>query len=423
MRVTGAFLGAYGLSDHRSPIIYPRTSVNGHLTIFAALGCPAPAIHLPSDHSAILHALRVGRAWPSFDRFGEDGTPPERICARAERSPAGRYFWGVYQLFGDLKTAGAFLLHTFWQKQLKEIGATDQRTEERQRRVEAQLRRRIGIRAFDPSEGDRLATLANIVLQEADAVRATVRSLRWDKLKLEFDELTESFISRNPSPDNEKSNEKAEADERKNYTEYLKSFVQDLCYLGVLHQGVEHTCRQCLHRSWTSIADLKAQISCEVCRNEEPAPVDRAWQFRLNGFLREALQRHGIGPLFWVLNQFQQKNSTSFWFDGPLNIFFDDEAALANRPNTDIDLTIIENGIVRLCEVKQSERQFLDPEGLAQTMLRLRPDIAMIAVMEPDSKKLREKFARFSKILEGSGIKAEILTLDAGRDFADWPYF
>lgn len=423
LRVTGAFLGAYGLSDHNSPIVYPRTSASGHLTLFAAIGCQTPTVHLPSDHHAILYALRVGRAWPSFDRFGEDGTPPERLCARAERSPAGRYFWGVYQLFGDLKTAGSFLLHSFWRKQLKELGATDQRTEERQRRVEVQLKKRIGARAFDPSKSDKLATLANIVLQEADTVRATVRSLRWDKLKSDFDELVEDYISRHPSRIKEEQNEEDEADERHGYAAYLKSFVQELCSLGALHQGYEHTCRQCLHRSWTAIADLKSQITCEVCHSEEPAPVDRAWQFRLNGFLREALQRHGIGPLFWVLNKFQQNNSTSFWFDGPLNIFFDDEAALKNRPNTDVDLTIIENGVVRMCEVKQSERQFLDPEGLAQTMLKLRPDIAMIAVMESDSDSLRAKFARFSKILEGSGIKAEILTLDTDRDFADWPYF
>ncbi|MGX1741883.1 hypothetical protein ACWIEX_10020 [Bosea sp. NPDC055353] len=423
LRVTGAFLGAYGLSDHNSPIIYPRASINGHLALFAAIGCQTPTIHLPSDHYAILHALRVGRAWPSFERFGEDGAPPERICARVERSPAGRYFWGVYQLFGDLKTARAFLLHAFWRKQLKELGATDQRTEERQRRVEIQLKKRIGIKAFDPTEGDKLATLANMVLQEADAVRSTVRSLRWDKIKLAFDEVVDAFISRNNLPIKEIQSEKEQAEERDGYASYLKSFVQDLCSLGVLHQGYEHTCRQCLHRSWTAIADLKTQITCEVCHSEEPAPVDRAWQFRLNGFLREALQRHGIGPLFWVLDKFQQSNSTSFWFDGPLNIFFNDDAALENRPNTDVDLTIIENGIVRMCEVKQSDRQFLDPEGLAQTMLKLRPDIAMIAVMEADSDSLKAKFARFSKILEGSGIKAEILTLDTDRDFSDSPYF
>ena len=420
LRVIDAFRRPYRLDDHHGPIIYPRASVNGLLTLFTAIGRQTPTIRIPSDHQAIVHALCAGRAWPAFDRFGEDGTPPERLCALAERSPAGRYFWGVYQLFGDLKTAKSFLLHTFWRKQLKALGATDQRTEERQRRIETQLKKRIGVKSLDQLEDGKLATLANIVLQEADAERTTVRALRWDKLKVDFDGLVDSYLDRHPSP---RSSPLEEAEERRDYTSSLKSFIQNLCSIGALHQGYEHICSECLHRSWTSIADLRAQITCEVCHDEEPAPVDKAWQFRLNGFLREALQRHGIGPLFWVLSQFQQHNSNSFWFDGPLNIFFDDESAHANKPNTDIDLTIIDNGVVRMCEVKQSERQFLDPEGLASTMLKLRPDIAMIAVMEAESPNLQSKFARFSKALEGSGIKAEMLTLDAERAFDDWPYF
>lgn len=419
LRVTGAFRKPYQLQETYGPVFNPRTSSEGLLTVFGAIGRPPPMITIPSDEVAILHALHNGRDWPSFDRFGEDGTPPDRICARAERSASGRYFWGVYQLFGDLNTARLFLLHAFWRKQLQHLGATDQRTEERQNRVESQIRKRLGAKSFDCSDTQKLSALTNIVLQEADAERAVIRSLQWDSLRSDFSEMVAAYKSRYPSPQESAD----ELDEDKLFERSLRAFVQDLCVAGVFHQGYEHTCRQCLHRSWTAISDLKSQIVCEVCHSEQPAPVDRAWQFRLNGFLREALQRHGIGPLFWAINHYCQNSSSSFWFEGPINIYFDDQSAIYNRPNTDIDLTIIDGGVVRMCEVKQSERQFGDPEGLAATMLKLRPDIAMIAVMEPESEKLTRKFKRFAKALEGSGIKPEMLTLDGERDFEDTPYF
>ena len=76
-----------------------------------------------------------------------------------------------------------------------------------------------------------------------------------------------------------------------------------------------------------------------------------------------------------------------------------------------------------MCEVKQSERQFKDPAGLTRTLARLRPDVAMIAVMESDSPALQRKFSEFSAALAGTGIKPELLTLDVTNDISADPYF
>jgi hypothetical protein len=420
LRVTGAFLQHYQITKPLGEIVGPRVSDGGLLTLFTATNGALPKIALPTDHNAIVTALQQGRDWSSFDRFGDQSGLPQ-LCYEARRSNAGRYFWGIYQLFGNVNSARSVLLHEFWRKQLEDYGATDQRTDVRHERVKAKLLQRIGAHPLDLANAEQLHTLSDIVLQESDAVRMTLRSLDWTHFETDFKALADRFDAAHPPPS---ASEHELADEENRWRiAGLRGSVQQLCNLGVLHQGYEHKCYKCLHRSWISIADLNPDIVCEVCHDVRAAPVDKPWQFRLNGFLREALQRYGVGPLFWVLSRFQRDSSNSFWFEGPLDIFFDQNAADSRRQETDIDLTMIDNGVVRMCEVKQSERQFKDPAGLARTLARLRPDVAMIAVMESDSLALQRKFAEFSATLAGTGIKPELLTLDVARDISADPYF
>ncbi len=418
LRVTRAFRQGYQLTEPHGEVVDPRVSNGGLLTLFTAANVALPKITLPTDHDAILVGLQGGRDWRPFERFGEYSNQPQ-LCYEARRSSAGQYFWGVYQMFGDMNSARSVLLHEFWRKQLEDYGATDQRTEVRQEKMKSKLRQRIGDRQLNLADANQLHTLSNIVLQESDEVRMTVRSLNWTQFADDFKSLAKRFDETHPAPQGYGHDS---ADESRRRGAALRRSVQRLCKLGVLHQGYEHKCKQCLHRTWVAIADLKPGIVCEVCHSVRPAPVDQAWQFRLNGFVREALQRYGIGPLFWVLSRFQQRNGSSFWFEGPLDIYFDQAAAEAGQQETDIDLTMIDCGIVRMCEVKQSERQFKDPGGVARTMAKLRPDVAMIAVMEADSNALRGKFAEFSSVLAGTGIKPELLTLDAERDISSDPY-
>lgn len=64
-----------------------------------------------------------------------------------------------------------------------------------------------------------------------------------------------------------------------------------------------------------------------------------------------------------------------------------------------------------MCEAKQSIRQLADPERFADTIKRLRPDIGTIAIMEPETPAIRESFGKFQSALDGSGVRAELLTL------------
>ena len=144
----------------------------------------------------------------------------------------------------------------------------------------------------------------------------------------------------------------------------------------------------------------------------------------MNGFLREALQRHGVGPLFWVLARYQKNaRSTSFWFEGPLNIYFDSETYDRRQPAGDVDLTIVEDGKVTMCEAKRSARGFNTPRETAALFSKLRPNIALIAVMEAPSQALQARFDEFAGALAGTGVEPKLWTLDEGADYEDAPWF
>lgn len=414
LRVTGSFIRHHQLSGMNAPTLLPRVSRHGLLTLFTGGAGSLPAICEPTDHEAIVGGVTQGRDWWQF----ADDSPlrPEQLCYMAERSDAGRYFWGVYQLLGGLGSARAFLMSKFWRAQLAKFGATDQRPEQRLEGLKGKLRKRLPKQPFDLSAEKDLNRLADVVLQEADAIRLSNTSISWDELRSDHDLLAEADWESWPG-DPEDRLEAIESDRRS-----LVTAVQTLCEREVLHQGREFACPRCHYKAWISIADLKPIIECEVCKYAEPAPVDGSWEFRLNGFLREALRRHGVGPLFWALSQFRPITTASYWFEGPLGIYFTKESAEKGERDTDIDLTIIAGDQVRMCEVKQSVRGFDDPEGYAAHFRKLRPDIATIAIMEPASAKIRAAFAKFEAALEGSDIRAELLTFDPERDIDDRAY-
>nr|WP_047166067.1 hypothetical protein [Sphingomonas sp. Y57] len=416
LRVARSFMAPYRLCDPNNASAMPRVARGGLLSMLAVANLQLPEITLPSDEIAIADGLMRGRDWPPASRFDQRASHAQ-ACYAATRSSAGRQFWGAYQLLGGLDAARRFLFHEFWIQQLDRFGATGRRGEGRADQVQQQLRRRIGERSLDLGQADQLQTLANITLQAADEERATAKPISWTRFATSFEELIAADQAGLPE------DLRGDADMLFWQRDGLARYVEDLCQRGVLHQGYEHKCRKCLHRSWVGIDALASMLTCEVCADAQPAPVDRSWDFKLNGFLREALQRHGIGPLFWVLSRHQRHNRHSLWFEGPLDIYFDKDSFDANRRATDVDLTMIDNGIVKMCEAKQSERHFVEPAKMAETFIRLRPDVALIAVMEADSPAIQQKFETFSKALEGAGIRPELMTLDPALDYETGPYF
>lgn len=421
LRVTQAFCTHYQVVEPHGRYVGPRVSSGNLLTVFTNNDGQLPLITLPSDYDAIKAALQRGRNWRLIHEALPNAAGPAQLCYAVERSDAGQHFFGTYQLFGSLRTARSVLLHQFWRQQLERLGATERRANVRHDQVLRRIQRRLGDRDLDLADKTQKEVLANLVLQVADEERMTIPNLSWSGLASDHEDLVAKYIAANLRED---QNEQEVAEERRSYLTDLRACVQRMCELGILHQGYELRCPKCLQRNWVALGELRTQVLCQVCHHPDIAPVDRPWQFRLNGFLRESLQRHGLAPLFWVLARYQENVRTgSLWFEGPLSIYFDSKSFDQKRPASDIDLTIVHDGKVTMCEAKRSARGLDKPDETAALFSRLRPDVALIAVMEPLSNVLQSKFEQFSAALSGTGIEPKLWTLDEDRDFEDAPWF
>ncbi len=117
-------------------------------------------------------------------------------------------------------------------------------------------------------------------------------------------------------------------------------------------------------------------------------------------------------------------NESSYYFKGPLDVYIEKTHWDGGQPDTDIDLICVADGVVRMCEVKQSARQLeaRQTNKFGELMKRLRPDIAIMAVMEPANAEIRKAFTSFSDQLAGAGIQAELVTFDKDGDLESGLY-
>jgi len=406
LRLTSSFVNGYEIQSSRGQFMRPRVSAGGFLTLFANSGSKFPVVHQPTDQDAFVRALESGRDWNPF-RGGPGEQRTRQLCQGVSRSENGRYFWGVLQMFPNLNEANGFLLHQFWRQQFDRLGAYSTVSDARLGIVERTLKKRFGHNIINLRDHDELYRVTKIVLQEAEQYRTTVPYMSWIELEEAFKEFQDQYWRENPPA--------GDIDEGEWRLRELKSFDQEvraLCQIGVLHQGFEHKCMKCLHRSWVAIDHVKREISCDVCGTAEAAPISRPWEIRLNEFVREALRKHGILPVFWALSKLRTLRGESFFFEGPLDIFIHQPRWEASGPDTDLDLIVVSDGRVSMCEVKQSARQLRKARNFSDTIRLLRPDVGIIAVMEPASPEIHQMFNRFTEELRGADIEAVLLTFE-----------
>jgi hypothetical protein len=412
-RITRAFRQGYMMGTH-GPIAMPRASATGRLCLFADANTNIADVSVPTDEAVFRTGYTSGRDWwPFEDKHDGTSQMPPQLAYEVRRSANGRYFWGVLDMFGGLQAIRNDLLHGFWRRQFEVLGASPARTEARKDAVIERLKKRFRSDLARPV-GQSLEEIADQVLEEAEQQRTRPPVISWTNIQSAHEKFIEAYLKLYPPrPDEDSISEWLDRDRAT-----LEPSIQRLCQRGVLHQGYETKCRKCLHRSWISIESLSKTIFCEVCRTASPAPAGRPWAFRLNEFFREALRAHGILPLFWALEKSRDMNEQSFYFEGPLDIFYSEESAEAEQADTDIDLTTVSNGKLQIFEVKHSARQMAKAVRFAEVARRIKPDIATIAVMSPKTPSIESKFSDFENALKGSGIEARLMTLD-DRDFSD----
>ena len=245
LRITPAFLKGYEVPGRA--IVMPRVAREGTLTAYAAVGLRLPTIRLPSDESAFHIGLVTGRDWWPFENSsGNDAQMPAQLLADVRRSTNGQHFWGVLGLMGGLNESLSILLSSFWLEVFDKLGGSLTRVETRREVVAEAIRERVG--NLSPGSPEYTKELSEIVMGEAERFRTAVPSMTWDALHRMFVQVQNSDWKKGGD---EEHFSKAERREWRNHErESFRYRIQELCKRGVLHQGYEHNCSKCRHRSW-----------------------------------------------------------------------------------------------------------------------------------------------------------------------------
>ena len=404
LRMHGAFLKSnQGFLGQFRYSGYVRSSREGFLTVFRGFGDAPPPISIPDDEMAFRYALEQGRDWPPTSRKDR-----QRLISgpyeRTRPSDKGRYLLGALELFGGLQEAGSVLLHSYWRTAFAKLGGAvgaDRRDD-----IKRTLKKRFRFGTI--SSEDDWDRLGKLVSQEAQRVRMPSRVMSYEDLSREFEPFLEKERKRL------KKNRIEAPDEWLLHAKRsLPGSTMWLCSRSVLYQGYELRCSRCFHINWKPIGELRPEMACEVCGSGQIMPVDKAWDFRLNGFLREGLKEHGLLALIWCLMKLERRARDTFSFLGPRELFVHYPDGDGKRPDNEADLLCIVDGKVFLCEVKNSGRE-VETGSLVEVAKRLRPDSAILAVFDAETSRLKSKACELADALQGEGISSELLTLQDG---------
>ncbi len=406
LRMTNAFTRIYQLGGTTGAICVPRITNEGLIALFGASEGQLPELKLPKDEVAFRNALCAPRDWQPF--APGRGPPKNSLVVETRPSDKGRYLTALIHLSGGIHCSREIFLNKFWKQQLEFLGASPSAGEDRLPELVRRLQNRL--RSGVIQGQDDWERIGRVVLGEARTVRLAPRYVRFDYLATQFEQFCSSFWAAHQAG--------AELwDEQRNQS--LVDSVQYLCQREILHQGHEWLCRHCNNSNWVSLDALRRSMVCEVCGTMEPAPVAGPWYFRLNSFVLDGLRAHGMLAYLWCLSRLSDQAQTSFFYFEPHELFFTTDSAYAGKPDAEIDLIVVVDGIVRLCEAKTSN-QNISLEKLAELARRIRPDIATLAIMEPRSVSTDRRLHELRALLEGSNIEVEIIVLEE-RDIDDSP--
>jgi hypothetical protein len=377
---------------------------------------PIEKISVPTSYEAIRHALVADGAWASEDAEHGEIQPPAR-AVWMELSNEARYLAGVLGMSGGLQRASQFFLHPFLLDVFARLGGTPNITPEKIVPTVNRLKKKAHLEApFDlKSEGER-QVLAGLIVKAANTLKRPLDFIKYDDLKTDWKAYRGRYWAANPqqgTPD-------PEIDWDGREEESLDDCLIEMRGRQMVFQGHRWTCRKCHHKNWVDLSALSAELSCEVCKKKEQTPVDIHWLFRPNQFLIESLRDHSALSLVRVLSALCERSRRSFICAEPSWFGFDPEK---RTPDAEGDLLAVVDGEAVLCEVKSSWASLrlshiADFVSLAK---RLRPDIALLAVMEKGAGPATELTAAREQ-LSAEGIKFEILTLDQ-YDLKDEPEF
>lgn len=413
-RITGAFKCTL-IGEPRYMPQRPRRSRNGYLTIYVSQEHPVDTITVPDARDAITHALAVDGQWARVD--AEDGEVyPSSKVLWARPSNEARYLTGILGMMGGLRRGSQFLLHQFLRTQLARMGGTphlnanDVTPTLNRLRDQVQRTPHFNIK----NEGER-RVLANLIVKASRELKRPRQFISFEQLKIAWKEYRRAYWAANPKQGASES----DVDWDRHEDDSLVGCLIEMRRRQILFQGYQWTCHSCNHRNWEDLSALAPELACGVCKKGSPAPVEIDWLFRPNDFLIESLRDHSVLSLVWLLSTLSARARTSMISVGPTAFGLSDQW---ERPDAEADLLVLLDGEGLLCEVKSSWRDVRNPdlENFATLATRLRPDHAILAVMEEGRGPEREIEAiRAALIAESIGF--ELIT-PRSNGWEDGPY-
>lgn len=383
-----------------------RSTRQGYLAVFTTAQAIIESINVPSSQRAFLHALTAGHGW-SKDDVERGRVALEQKIAWAEPSNEARYLNGVLGLVGGLGDASAFLLHPFLKEIFAAFGGTPNLPRSKVEPTVNFLAKRAKKQpTFDLTDPREKNTLANLIAKAGAGLRSPQAFFAYGKLKEDWKAHRAAFWAANPethAPDPSVDWDQMEIDSL------------DQCLIGLrrrqmLFQGHRWTCKECHHKNWLDLGAVTPEMNCVVCKTSSQAPVNIEWLFRPNEFLIESLRDHSVLSLVWVLRKFQDQARESFMYEGPVQFGFSRDI-WDSGPDAEADLLAVVDGRTHICEVKSSwaSTRRSDIEKLVELAKRLRPDVAVLAVME-DKKELGDAILAAKHALEPIGVQFKLMT-------------
>ena len=407
-RMAGAFKSSLvGPEFVRAP--RPRRSRDGNLAIFVSADHPVATINVPTAYEAIRYALAADGAHAKPASEHELAYPPNKVVWTYPSNEA-RYLIGVLGMTGGLERATSFLLHPFLREQFAKLGGTPNVVADKAIPTLNRLKKKWrGEAAFDlTGEAERRA-LAELVVKAARELKTPMVFVSYDDLKASWEAHRAAYWAAQAAQQRQQG--PADVDRDKRELELLDACLIELRRRQIMYQGHQWTCGRCHYRNWVDLASLSSQLLCQVCKMPAQAPVDIRWLFRASEFLIESLRDHSVLSIVWALSALRERARHSLIFVEPMWFGFTRESA---SPDAEADLLVILDGRAMLCEVKSSWHGLRPAHATDFVALarRLRPDIAMLAVMEAGpgpATVLAEARAQ----LAAEQIEFELLTLNA----------
>ncbi len=383
-RLGGAFkVTRANLPPHETPPSQ-RRGREGGLTAFVRATVPIDSIEVPSGTNALYYALSEDGRWAQNDHSLGQVNPLQKV-RYARPSNEARYLAGVLGLTEGLDNAAQFLLHPFLTDLFKQLGGSPNPPGEKVELTINALKKRTDPTqsTFNLRDENQRRALAHLIVRAAASLKAPKEAVAFSQIKEKWATYRTVFWENHPRPPKDDSGFDWDAHE----AESLDRCLIDMRRRRMIFQGHRWICRECHHQNWAELTSIGIELTCSICKTPESTPIQIDWLFKPNEFLIESLRDTSVLSLIWIIDLLRRESKISFYYAGPTIFFYTEEAHDKNQPDAEADLLAVADGKALLCEVKSSWSVVTkaDIGKLVELARRLRPDVAVLAVMEGGS--------------------------------------